>query len=219
MGHALGRLPDAENISAVIVNPQGTLPNPRGLPTLLSFVFGRPSSKGRCNIKSGGSMKLVRLRLSNFRSFGADYTELDLEDLTFLLGPNGAGKTAVLQALARMFSLDPAQRKVKKPDFHVPYDEKPEHAPAGRALWIEADFEFPELLGKGRDKGAPAVPGNFAHMQLTGVKGPAQVRFRLHATVDQDDDIEENFTFVIKIDNDGQPLEEGRVAPGWPEQY
>jgi putative ATP-dependent endonuclease of the OLD family len=50
-------------------------------------------------------MKLVRLRLSNFRSFSTDFTELDLDDLTFLLGPNGAGKTAVLQALAGMFSL------------------------------------------------------------------------------------------------------------------
>jgi putative ATP-dependent endonuclease of the OLD family len=136
----------------------------------------------------------------------------DLDDLTFLLGPNGAGKTAVLQALARMFSLDPAQRKVKKSDSHVPHDEKPEQAPAERELWIEADFEFPELLGKGGDKAAPAVPGNFAHMQLTGVKGPAQVRFRLHAKLDQDDDIEENFAFVIKVDEDGNPLEEGRVA-------
>ena len=70
----------------------------------------------------GGNMKLVHLRLSNFRSFGADYTELDLDDLTFLLGPNGAGKTAVLQALARMFSLDPTQRKVKKSDFYAPQD-------------------------------------------------------------------------------------------------
>jgi putative ATP-dependent endonuclease of OLD family len=157
-------------------------------------------------------MKLVRLRLSNFRSFRADCTELDLDDLTFFLGPNGAGKTAVLQALARMFSLDPAQRKVKKSDFHVPHDEKPEEAPLERKLWIEADFEFPELLAKGSDKAAPAVPGNFAHMQLTGVKGPAQVRFRLHAKLDQDDDIEENFTFVIKVDDDGNPLEEGRVA-------
>jgi hypothetical protein len=157
-------------------------------------------------------MKLVRLRLSNFRSFSADGTELDLDDLTFFLGPNGAGKTAVLQALARMFSLDPAQRKVKKSDFHVPHDEKPEEAPAERKLWIEADFEFPELLAKGNGKGAPAVPGNFAHMQLIGVKGPVQVRFRLHARLDQDDDIEESFTFVIKVDDDGKPLEEGRVA-------
>ena len=157
-------------------------------------------------------MKLSRLRLSNFRSFSANYTELDLDDLTFLLGPNGAGKTAVLQALARMFSLDPAQRKVKKSDFHIPQDEKPEQAPTERELWIEADFEFPELVGKGSDKAAPAVPGNFAHMQLTEVKGPAQVRFRLHAKIDQDDDIEENFTFVIKVDDNGHPLEEGRVS-------
>lgn len=156
-------------------------------------------------------MKLVRLRLSNFRSFCKDFTELDLDDLTFLLGPNGAGKTAVLQALARLFSLDPAQRKIRKSDFHVPHDEKPDQAPAERKLWIEADFEFPELVGKGK-KEAPAVPGNFAHMQMMGVDGPAQVRFRLDATLDRDEDIEENLTYVMKVDAEGSPLEQGRVA-------
>jgi len=157
-------------------------------------------------------MKLVRLRLSRFRSFAADCTELDLDDLTFLLGPNGAGKTSILQALARMFSFDPAQRKIKKSDFHIAQDEKAEEAPVERELWIEADFEFPELIGKAADKVAPAVPGNFAHMRLMGIKGPAQVRFRLHAKLDQDEEIEENFTFVIKVDDDGNPSEEGRVT-------
>ena len=38
------------------------------------------------------------------------------------------------------------------------------------------------------------------------------MRFRLHAKLYQDDDIEENFTFVMKVDEDGNPLEEGRVA-------
>ncbi|MGD9480332.1 AAA family ATPase, partial [Shinella sp. G-2] len=121
-------------------------------------------------------MKLVRLRLKNFRSFGQTATVIDLSDMTFFLGPNGSGKTAVLQALARMFSLDPAQRKVRKLDFHVPNDEK--EAPLDRRLWIEADFQFPELLN---DDGVPkpAVPGAFAHMQLEAPQGPAQVRFRL----------------------------------------
>jgi hypothetical protein len=45
-------------------------------------------------------MKLVRLRLPNFRSFGPDFTEIELDNMTFLLGPNGAGKTPVLQAPA-----------------------------------------------------------------------------------------------------------------------
>src|SRR5689334_3740731 len=104
----------------------------------------------------GRKMKLVRMYLSNFRSFGPKCTKVGLDDLTFLLGPNGAGKTAVLQALARMFSLDPAQRKVKKSDFHIPHDEKAEEAPSERELYVEADFEFPELLGKGSDKDAHA---------------------------------------------------------------
>jgi putative ATP-dependent endonuclease of OLD family len=157
-------------------------------------------------------MKLKRLRLSNFRSFGAAPTAVELDDITFVLGPNGAGKTAVLQALARMFSLDPAQRKVRKSDFHIPHDEDPDDAPAHRELWIEADFEFPELAEKGNGEPAPAVPGNFAHMQLMGIKGPAQVRFRLRATLEADDDIEEHFTFVVNVDKEGLPSEETRVA-------
>lgn len=158
-------------------------------------------------------MKLVRLRLSNFRSFGLGPTSIELDDMTFLLGPNGAGKTAVLQALARMFSLNPAQRRIRRSDFHVPSDEAPENAPDERDLWIEADFEFPELDQDNAD-GAdlPAVPGNFAHMQLVAENGPAQVRFRLKATIDQDDDIEESFTYVISEDADGTPVEESRVS-------
>lgn len=158
-------------------------------------------------------MKLVRLRLFNFRSFGPEPTVVELTDMTFLLGPNGAGKTAVLQALARMFGLDPAQRRIKRSDFHVPANEAPEDAPEQRALWIEADFEFPELEQDDADGAAlPAVPGNFAHMQLVAAEGPAQVRFRLKATIDQDDDIEESFTFVISEDDDGNPTEESRVS-------
>lgn len=158
-------------------------------------------------------MKLVRLRLSNFRSFGPGSTSIELANMTFLLGPNGAGKTAVLQALARMFSLDPAQRRIKRSDFHVPSDEAPENVPDERELWVEADFEFPELDQENADVGdLPAVPGNFAHMQLVTENGPAQVRFRLKATIDHDDDIEESFTYVISEDADGAPVEESRVS-------
>jgi putative ATP-dependent endonuclease of OLD family len=158
-------------------------------------------------------MKLVRLRLSNFRSFGFDNAEIELDDMTFLLGPNGTGKTAVLQALARMFSLDPAQRKVSRSDFHVPMDEAAKDAPDERELWIEADFEFPELSADGAgEEELPAVPGSFAHMQLVAEAGPVQMRFRLKATIDQDGDIEESFTYVTKAAEDGSPLEESRVS-------
>jgi len=158
-------------------------------------------------------MKLVRLRLSNFRSFGPEPTVIGLNDMTFLLGPNGAGKTAILQALARMFGFDPAQRRIRRSDFHVPPNEEPEDFHEERNLWIEADFEFPELKSDDAEEAdLPAVPGNFAHMQLASEDGPAQVRFRLTATIDQDDDIEERFTFVIDEDSDGAPVEECRAS-------
>ena len=158
-------------------------------------------------------MKLARLRLSNFRSFGPEPIVIELANMTFLLGPNGAGKTAILQALARMFSLDPAQRRITWSDFHIPADEVPKNAPEERELWIEADFEFPELAQAETDEAdVPAVPGNFAHMQLVEEDGPVQVRFRLKATIDQDADIEESFTYVISEDADGAPVEESRVS-------
>jgi putative ATP-dependent endonuclease of OLD family len=158
-------------------------------------------------------MKLVRLRLFGFRSFGLESTEIDLGDMTFLLGPNGAGKTTVLQALARMFSIDSTQRRIRRSDFHIPADEALADVPEERELWIEADFEFPELAADDADEDdLPAVPGNFAHMQLIAEEGPAQVRFRLKATIDQDGEIEESFTCVNSEDEDGRPVEESRVS-------
>ena len=157
-------------------------------------------------------MKLVRLRLSNFRSFGPVATEVDLENMTFLLGPNGAGKTTVLLALARMFGIDPAQRKIRRSDFHISSKEAHDAIAGERTLWIEADFEFPGLVG-GDDKAVdPAVPINFAHMQLQAEGGPAQVRYRLAATLDENNEIDESFSYVVKIDQDGNPVEQSRVA-------
>lgn len=159
-------------------------------------------------------MKLASLRLCNFRSFGPEITEITFDaGTTFLLGPNGSGKTAVLDALARMFSVDPAQRRVAKSDFHAPAGENPDDAAEERELWIEADFEFPELEEDDADEeDLPAVPGNFAHMQLISEDGPARVRFRLEATIDVSDDIEENLTYVTKEDDEGKPVEESRVS-------
>lgn len=162
--------------------------------------------------KIGVRMKLVRLKLNNFRCFGGVTTELDLDDINFVIGPNGSGKTAVLQALARMFSFDPAQRKIRSSDFFIAADEKPEEAPATRNLWIEADFEFPELAGANPEELLQGVPGNFGYMRMENDDGSVLVRFRLAASIDQDGDIEEAFTNVIKADAAGTPTTESRVS-------
>lgn len=157
-------------------------------------------------------MKLVRLRLSNFQCFGPGPTQITLDDTTFVIGPNGSGKTAVLQALARMFSIDPAQRKIRASDFHIAPSEAPEDAPAERRLWIDADFEFPELKVNGVPDLLASVPASFAHMQMETNDDSVAIRFRLQAVLDQDGDIEETFTHVIKLDAFGAVETESRVS-------
>lgn len=123
--------------------------------------------------------------------------------MSFLLGPNGTGKTAVLQALARLFGFDPALRRIRRTDFHI----TPENLAKGELgplkLWIEAQFEFPELK---KSKGKHAtIPGHFAHMQLESADGVPRVRFRLAAEMDEDGDIEESMHYVVQVDEGGEP--------------
>lgn len=146
-------------------------------------------------------MKLQAIRLSNFQSFGAEATELSLEDITYLIGPNGSGKTAVLQALCRLFAFDPSLRRIQRSDFHVPHDEQ--DVPVERQLWIEADFVFPELED---EEDNSTVAPHFSHMRLDDPDGIPRVRYRLSATMGLDGDIDETFVYVLEAGPDGSPL-------------
>ncbi len=151
-------------------------------------------------------MKLHSLRLSNFQSFGENATEITFNDVTFLIGSNGSGKTAALQALCRLFSFDQSLRRIQRSDFHIPVNEA--EAPNERTLWIEADFQFSELL---EDAGSDAVPPHFSHMRLDESETIPRVRYRLSATMNPDGDIEENFAYVLDIDEAGLPLTTAKV--------
>jgi len=146
-------------------------------------------------------MKLQSIRVSNFQSFGAEPTELTLENITYLIGPNGSGKTAALQALCRLFAFDPSLRRIQRSDFHVPHDEQ--EAPEERQLWIEADFVFPELEG---EEDNSTVAPHFSHMRLDDPDGIPRVRYRLSATMGLDGDIDETFVYVLEANPDGSPL-------------
>ncbi|OCA53756.1 ATP-dependent nuclease [Photorhabdus namnaonensis] len=152
-------------------------------------------------------MKLDKLRLSNFQSYGLTPTELSLDELTFLIGPNGSGKTVTLQALCRMFAFDPSLRRVKKSDFHVPQSET--ELPEERSLWIEADFLFPELFS---DEDNTTVPPHFGHMRLTDGEVVPKVRFRLEASMGIDGDIEESLLYVLELDENQHPKSTAKVS-------
>ncbi|MDH1536242.1 AAA family ATPase [Pseudomonas chengduensis] len=151
-------------------------------------------------------MKLQTLRLSSFQSYGPGTTEVDLEAITYLIGPNGSGKTAALQALCRLFAFDPSQRRIRRSDFHIPFDE--EVIPEERKLWIEADFLFSELT---QDEDNNTVAPHFGHMRLDEPDGIPRVRFRLSAAMGLDGDIEETFVYVLDVNPDGSPLTTAQV--------
>lgn len=148
-------------------------------------------------------MRLARVRLSNFQSFGPVPTMMELADTTYLLGPNGAGKTALLAALARMFAMDPQMRRVRRSDFHIPHESIGNAEFGDRVLWIEADFTFPELMN-GTE--SPSVPSFFSQMRITAVDEPPRIRIRLTAEMDSMGEIEETIAFVTEADADGEPL-------------
>jgi putative ATP-dependent endonuclease of OLD family len=130
--------------------------------------------------------------------------------MTFLLGPNGSGKTAVLQALTRMFGFERSMRAIRRNDFHADLAADPTVLAAEQRLWIEANFEFPELLhGNGT---LTTIPTNFAHMQLLTADGVPCVRIRLDAVVDIDGEIEETLRYVIESDDNGEPTKTSNVT-------
>ncbi|MGF6167093.1 putative ATP-dependent endonuclease of OLD family [Pseudomonas moraviensis] len=152
-------------------------------------------------------MKLQFVRICGFQSFGAEPVPIDLSDLTFLIGPNGSGKTATLQALCRLFSFDPNQRRLRKSDFFVPHDEM--EAPDQRALWIEVEFIFPELSDDENEH--PTIPSHFGHMRLDTPDGVPRVRYRLDATIGIDDEIEQSLVYVLDVDEDDVPVDTAPV--------
>lgn len=154
-------------------------------------------------------MRLCRLRLKNFQSFGPVPTEIDLSRLTFILGPNGAGKTAVLVALARLFSPVQSLRRVHSEDFHVPVVGG-DGETADNELWLEVDIEFEEAADE--EEPHPSIPPFFTHMALDTPDGVPRVRIRLTATLDVDGYIDEKIEYITQIDANGEPTQRSDMS-------
>lgn len=153
-------------------------------------------------------MILKTVRLSNFQCFGSEPTEIHFDKLTYLIGPNGSGKTAVLQALCKMFSIDPSIRRLKPSDFHVPHDES--EVPNERKLWVEAEFELPEASNTSDE--SATIPPMFSHMRLRSASAFPTIRFRLEAIMGVDSDIDDPALFyVLETDEAGEPINPHRV--------
>ncbi len=132
-------------------------------------------------------MKLEKVRICNFRSFGEEQV-INIDELTTIIGNNSSGKTAALSALNLMFSQNPSDRVLQRSDFHLPKDKTPETVDR-LDLYVEAVFSFPELDGSDFDKSA-AIPLFFKSMVVDSPSGVPFLRIRLIGTWERSANIE-----------------------------
>lgn len=127
-------------------------------------------------IDMGEAMRLVKVILDRFRSFGTK-TEIDIDDLTAFIGGNGAGKTTVLLALNKMFSANASERIIKESDFFMS-PQKEDTTVLERKFSCEAIFEMSSI---DTDANRSASTAFFSHLVVNGEGEKLILRIRLTA--------------------------------------
>nr|WP_295677076.1 AAA family ATPase [uncultured Intestinibacter sp.] len=123
-------------------------------------------------------MKLTKIILSNYRCFGKEPTTIEINNLTGFIGHNSSGKTALLSALMKLFGEKSSDRIIERSDFHIPESINPDGVTKNE-LYVEAQFEFPELEG---DRDSVSIPVFFKNMVVSEVGGKPYLRIRLEAS-------------------------------------
>ena len=132
-------------------------------------------------------MKLSKLKLHNYRCFGNSEQTILIENITSFVGNNSSGKTAALLALNCLFSNNSNDRILKRSDFHLPKDMKPEDLES-QELYIEAVFTFDEL--ENGEEGTSSVPTFFKSLVVDRPDGTPYLRIRLEATWEKSSNVE-----------------------------
>ncbi|NTW59925.1 MAG: AAA family ATPase [Nitrospirae bacterium] len=150
-------------------------------------------------------MKIEEIHIQNFRCFGPRGIKIYLERcVTAFVGGNGSGKTAAFQALSRLFGVTPADRCVRRRDFHLPPDSQ--ELQSGSTLTIEVVFNFPELDSLSEAEAETAVPEFFLQMAASAPGAPLKARMKLQATwIDDgtpDGSIDEDLRWVTTLDGE-----------------
>ena len=132
-------------------------------------------------------LKLDKVKLYNFRSFSNEQI-INFDDLTVIIGNNSSGKTAALAALNIMFSLTSNDRILKRSDFHISKDLKPENM-QNQNLYIEAVFSFDEVESEDGEK-SPSIPLFYNNMLVDSPNGKPLLRVRLTGVWEKSSNIE-----------------------------
>lgn len=157
-------------------------------------------------------MKLSKLKLYNYRCFGNDEQIIPISNITSLIGNNCSGKTAALLALNCLFSDNSGDRVLKRSDFHLPKNMKPEELES-QNLYIEAVFVFDEL--ENREENIFAIPTFFKSLVVDNPDGTPYLRIRLEATWEKSSNVEgaiESRIFYITCPEGEEITEEDKTS-------
>lgn len=121
-------------------------------------------------------MRLNKVKLYNYRSFSKEQI-IQFDDLTTIIGNNSSGKTAALAALNCIFSQIANDRILKRSDFHVPKDMKPENM-TKQDLYIEAVFSFDEVQSDDGERSV-TIPLFYDSMVVDSPNSQPILRIRL----------------------------------------
>lgn len=133
-------------------------------------------------------MKLSKLKLYNFRSFGESEQVINFDELTALIGNNSAGKTAALIALNKIFADNSIDRNLERSDFFLPKNKNPEELEK-QNLYIEAVFSFEELQTD-QEGVLGAIPTFFDSFVVSMPSHSPYLRIRLEATWEKSNNAE-----------------------------
>lgn len=156
-------------------------------------------------------MKISKLKIKGFKSFGLIEVELPLENnLTAFIGLNSAGKTTALEALKKLFGATLSDREIVKQDFHIAKDEIADEVTESN-LTIEVRIDFSE-------REQEAVPHFFSEMVVDGEGTAPYLRIRLEASWRKSDisplgEIEVKTYFINVAEEEAESDDNKKVFP------
>lgn len=157
-------------------------------------------------------MKLLKVKLSNYRCFAIEEQVITFDNLTALIGNNSSGKTAALSALNIIFSEISSERNVRRSDFFIPKDMKTEDVEKLN-LYIEAVFSFEELNNNDGEKKF-SIPPFFESLVVDCPNGKPYLRIRLEASWEKSNSVEgsiESKIYYITCPEDADITENDRT--------
>ena len=132
-------------------------------------------------------MKLSKIKIKNYRCFGDQEQIIDIDNITAFIGNNSVGKTAALLALNCIFSDNGSDRILRRSDFHLPKNIKPEEL-EHQDLYIETVFVFDELEKENVEQNT--IPPFFKSFVVDNSNGTPYIRIRLEASWEKSNNIE-----------------------------